>query len=215
MPTRSTGPRWFAAVAGAVMLALTGCGDDQEDHGDMPGMTSATAMSEMPGMSGTAHPQTGTRSDYNDADVTFLQMMYPHHAQAMQMAELVATRSQDTQVQELAQQIRTAQEPEMQQISSLLQQFGKQAPSAHPGTMGAEMPGMAAPQALTELQGMSGKEFDRMFLTMMIEHHTGAIEMARTEQANGVNPEARKIADSVVSTQQAEIDRMRAMLAQP
>jgi len=55
-------------------------------------------------------------------------------------------------------------------------------------------------------------DFDRMWLTMMIVHHEGAIEMSQTELAEGVNPEARQLAESIIATQQAEIDEMRAML---
>ncbi|MEU2035379.1 DUF305 domain-containing protein [Nocardia amamiensis] len=163
-------------------------------------------------MPGTTQ-QTPAQADYNDADVTFLQMMYPHHAQAVQMADMVPSRSQNQQLLDLAAGIKAAQQPEMTQISALLQQFGKPAPSENHGTM-PDMPGMMSPESMASLQSMSGSEFDRMWLSMMIEHHRGAIEMAQTELANGENPEARRLAEKVISTQQAEIDKMEGMLQQ-
>ena len=113
-----------------------------------------------------------TRTDFNDADVTFLQMMYPHHAQAVEMAQLVPGRSQNQEVLTLAAKIENAQAPEMAQMSALLTSFGKPAPTPDGGHMTA-MPGMMAPDQMNTLKGLSGKEFDRMWLQMMIHHHTG------------------------------------------
>ncbi|WP_245560421.1 MULTISPECIES: DUF305 domain-containing protein [Nocardia] len=183
-------------------FALVGCGN-RDDSEEMP--------STMPGMThSTAGPSSAARSDFNDADVTFLQMMYPHHAQAVEMADLALARSQDPRVLDLAARIKAAQGPEMEQISALLQQFGKPAPSAD--HMGQDMPGMMSQEQMAELKTMSGAEFDRMWLTMMIDHHSGAVEMAKTEQANGTNADTKKIADAVVSSQQSEIDQMKDIL---
>ncbi|MGK8507194.1 DUF305 domain-containing protein [Nocardia asiatica] len=192
-------------IVAAAAIALMGCGD-----GDDQGGTAGTTPGEtMPGTTPQAQP------DYNETDVRFLQMMYPHHAQAVQMADMVPSRSQNQQVLDLAAAVKAAQEPEMAQISALLQQFGKPAPTEDHGMPGMpEMPGMMSPEGMASLQSMSGSDFDRMWLSMMIEHHRGAIEMAQTELANGKNPEARKLAETVISTQQAEIDQMQRMLQQ-
>ncbi|MBF6228671.1 DUF305 domain-containing protein [Nocardia abscessus] len=196
--------RRAAVIVAAATIALVGCGDGD----DQDGTAGTTTLGEtMPATT----PQTPT--DYNDADATFLQMMYPHHAQAVQMADLVPSRSQNQQVLDLAVAIKAAQELEMAQISTLLQQFGKPAPAANHGGMPG-MPGMMSPESMGSLQSMSGSEFDRMWLSMMIEHHRGAIEMAQTELANGKNSEARKLAETVISTQQSEIDKMQRMLQQ-
>ncbi|MBF6298997.1 DUF305 domain-containing protein [Nocardia amamiensis] len=195
-------------IVAAAAIALVGCGDG-DDQGGTAGTT--TPGETMPGTT----QQTPGQADYNDADVTFLQMMYPHHAQAVQMADMVPSRSQNQQVLDLAAAIKAAQQPEMAQISALLQQFGKPAPTANHGMPGMPgMPGMMSPESMASLQSMSGSEFDRMWLSMMIEHHRGAIEMAQTELANGKNPEARKLAETVISTQQSEIDQMQRMLQQ-
>ncbi|WP_040812455.1 DUF305 domain-containing protein [Nocardia concava] len=207
----------IAATSAAALLAA-GCSSNDHDMSDASktSTTSGSSMpgmdhSGMPGMSGGSTTQAATRSDFNDADVSFLQMMYPHHAQAVEMAKLVPTRSQNQQLITLAQAVEQAQSPEMQQITTLLQSFGKPAPS---GDMGHGMPGMMTTDQMTKLQGMSGMDFDKMWMQMMIEHHKGAIDMANTELKQGVNAESKTLAQSIVTAQQQEIDQMNGMLGQ-
>ncbi|MFD6158739.1 DUF305 domain-containing protein [Nocardia sp. NPDC060256] len=190
-------------VAGAAALVLAGCSDDNA----MPGMdhgASSTPAASTP----------AARSDFNDADVTFLQMMYPHHAQAVDMAKLVPSHSQNPQLLALAANVDKAQAPEMQQISTLLQSFGKPAPTAGSGHGGHTMPGMMSADQMAALQAASGPDFDRQWLTMMIEHHTGAVAMAETELADGTNAESKTLARTIIDNQRAEIDTMRGMLGQ-
>ena len=129
------------------------------------------------------------------------------------MADLVPSRSQDQQVIDLAADIKAAQAPEMAQMQSMLTEFGKSVPSGG-DAMGHNMPGMMSPEQMSSLEGMSGPEFDRMWLEMMIDHHEGAVQMAQTEIASGANPQAKQMAETIVSTQQREIDQMTAMLGQ-
>ncbi|MFE9578423.1 DUF305 domain-containing protein [Nocardia sp. NPDC006044] len=192
-----------AVVAGAsaTALVLSGC----SDNNSMPGMDHGTSSST------TSAP--AARSDFNDADVSFLQMMYPHHAQAVDMAKLVPSHSQNQQLRTLAADVEQAQAPEMQQITTLLQSFGKPAPAAS-GHDGHAMPGMMSADQMTALQAASGPDFDRQWLTMMIEHHTGAVAMAETELADGTNAESKALARTIIDSQRAEIDTMRGMLGQ-
>lgn len=148
---------------------------------------------------------------YNDADVSFLQMMYPHHAQAVDMAKMVPSRSQNQELITLAKNVENAQAPEMQQITKLLASFGKPAPSA---TMDHAMAGIMSQDQMTELAGLSGPAFDKMWMRMMVEHHQGAIDMSNTELKNGTNADARALAQSIATAQQGEIDQMNKMLAQ-
>lgn len=194
-----------AAVSTVTALFAAGCGSD--DSNGMPGMdhsgSSPSASSSAP----------AARTDFNDADATFLQMMYPHHAQAVEMAKLVPSRSQNPQLQALATAVEQAQAPEMRQMTALLQSFGKSAPSAG-GHGGHNMPGIMTPEQMSALQAASGPDFDRQWLTMMIEHHAGAITMAETELADGSNAEAKALARSIIDAQRTEIDMMRGMLGQ-
>ncbi|WP_040782553.1 DUF305 domain-containing protein [Nocardia pneumoniae] len=226
-----TRPRMTVALAAVAALSLTGCGDADTgpttEHG-----TSASA---------TATASAPAQAQHNDADVTFLRMMYPHHAQAVEMARLVPSHTDNPQVRALAASIEQAQAPEMQQITTLLQSFGQPAPSTGEGHQGhgmtstptgmpgmpmsgtpmpgmpmsgTPMPGMMSAEQMAALQAASGPEFDRQWLTMMIEHHTGAIAMAETELADGKNPDAQALARAIIKAQQAEIDQMRTMLGQ-
>ena len=205
------------AVAGtAAAIALAACSPPNEQASTVSATTSSMPMSghdmpghSMPGMSGSS-TSAAPAATFNDADVMFLQMMYPHHAQAVEMAKLVPTRSQNQQVKDLAAAIEKAQAPEMQQMTTLLAGFGKPAPSA---TMSHSMPGLMTPQQMTELTGLSGAAFDKMWLQMMVEHHQGAITMANDELKNGTNADAKAMAQAIITTQQAEITTMNGMLA--
>ncbi|MFI9508941.1 DUF305 domain-containing protein [Nocardia sp. NPDC052566] len=196
------------AIAGAAAAALFTAGCSNDKDGTMPGMNHSASSSAA---SPSAAP--AARTDFNDADVTFLQQMYPHHAQAVEMAKLVPSRSQNPRLLALATAVEQAQTPEMQQITTLLQSFGKPAPAAA-GHGGHAMPGMMSGEQMSALQAATGAEFDRQWLTLMIEHHTGAIDMAKTELAGGVNAESKALATNVIADQQKEIDTMRGMLAQ-
>lgn len=207
------------AVAGtAAAIALAACSPPSEHASTMPATSSSMpmsghnmpGMSSMPGMPGMSGSSTPPAANFNDADVMFLQMMYPHHAQAVEMAKLVPTRSQNQQVKDLATAIEQAQAPEMQQMTTLLAGFGKPAPSA---TMSHSMPGLMTPQQMTELTGLSGAAFDKMWLQMMVEHHQGAITMSNDELKNGTNADAKKMAEAIVAAQLGEITTMNGMLA--
>ncbi|MFQ6392199.1 DUF305 domain-containing protein [Nocardia sp. KC 131] len=197
----------IAATTTAAALFAAGCSSDDTDS--MPGMEHGSSSS-----SAATSGAPAARSDFNDADVTFLQMMYPHHAQAVEMAKLVPTRSGNPQLLALAAEVEKAQAPEMQQISTMLASFGKQAPTASGGHSGHDMAGMMTPEQMSALQAASGVEFDRQWMTMMIDHHTGAIAMANTELTSGANSEAKALAGAIIAAQQAEIGTMRAMLGQ-
>ena len=209
-----------AAVAAALVVA--GCTDTASDTATSPTASSTAMSGSMPGMdhggSSASAPPSATRSDFNDADVMFLQMMYPHHAQAVDMAKRVPSRSQNQQVITLAQNIEKAQAPEMKQMTALLTSFGKPAPSTEmsghdmPGMGG--MPGMMSAEQMNDLTGLSGKAFDQLWLQMMIDHHSGAVDMSNTELRDGTNADTKKLAQAIIANQQAEITQMRVMLGQ-
>lgn len=206
MTTRTIARR--AALAGATVtaaLVLTACGGD--------GHSSPGAGHGTPATSGPAATASGAAA-FGDADAMFAQMMIPHHRQAVEMAELAATRAADPEVKRLAGEIKAAQAPEIATMSGWLSAWGRPVPS--PGTetphMDHGMPGMMSDADMEELAAASGREFDRQFLTMMIAHHEGAVTMARDELARGVNAEAKALAQQIVTTQQAEIDTMEKIL---
>lgn len=187
------------ALLAAAGLTLTACGDstDSPDTGTSGGASSAS---------------------FNDADVTFAQQMIPHHEQAVQMSQLAESHGASAEVRKLASDIEAAQGPEIETMKGWLEDWGQDVPSdlGHGDKghdMGAsEMPGMMDAQQMDDLDRAQGAAWDRMFLQMMVRHHEGAIEMARTEVADGENPDAVALAGEIIDAQQAEIDTMQGML---
>jgi uncharacterized protein (DUF305 family) len=195
-----TVPTAAVAVAVVTALALAACGNS--------GPT--TQHSSSPAR-GTAAPTTSS-APHNAADVTFAQTMIPHHRQALQMAELARTRATNPKVEELAVKIQAEQQPEIQTMTAWLQAWGAPIPDMSGGMVHGSMPGMMTDADMGKMKTASGAAFDRMFLTMMIAHHEGAVQMAETENAQGRNPGAKALAKRVETTQRAEIAEMRALL---
>ena len=177
-----------------------------------------TALLALTACGGEDDTSTAANAEFNDADVTFATEMIPHHQQAVEMAELAADRAQSPEVQQLAQDIEAAQGPEIETMNQWLKDWGQETPtgSMDHGDMGhgdsQEMPGMMDEAEMTQLMKSDGATFDQMFLQMMVEHHEGAIEMARTEQANGKNADAVALAEQIESDQEAEIAEMKKLL---
>lgn len=185
------------ALALVAAVALAGCGDAQDS-------TSSTGGS--------------TSSSFNDADIRFAQSMIPHHQQAVVMAKMTGSHASSPDVKSLADKIEAAQGPEIASMTAWLNAWGKEVPSADgmggmDHAMGGDgMPGMMGESQMNNLDTATGSGFDRMFLTMMIEHHTGAIEMAKTEQTDGQNPDAVALAKKIETDQTAEIAVMKDLL---
>ena len=147
--------------------------------------------------------------DHNAADVTFATDMIPHHRQAVQMAEMAAPRAESPEVLQLAEEIAGAQEPEIETMSGWLEQWGEPVPDEMGGMDMGGMPGMMSEDRMQGLEEATGMAFDQMFLEMMIEHHTGAIQMAQTEQSEGRYPEAIELAEQIESAQRDEVETMQ------
>lgn len=150
-------------------------------------------------------PTAEAASGYSTTDVMFAEMMIPHHQQAIVMSELALTRSQNADVIALAKEIRAAQAPEIEQMKS----WGADG-EEH---MGHQMMGMLSDAEIDALKAATGTEFDQLFLKGMIAHHEGAIDMAQMILASK-NDEVRTLGEAIVSTQTAEIERMKSMLAE-
>ena len=142
----------------------------------------------------------------NDADVAFAQRMIPHHAQAVEMAGLVDGRTTNPQVVALAADIEKAQQPEIDTLTGWLKSWGEPVEAGHSGH---DMAGMVDTAALT---GLKGADFDRAWLTAMIEHHRGALDMANQQLGSGSDDAVKQFAAGVFAAQRAEIDKMTALL---
>ena len=154
-------------------------------------------------------------ADFNDADVAFAQEMIPHHRQATEMAAMAASRTDNADILDLAEQISAAQDPEIETMTGWLEDWGQDVPESMEGMEGMDhsgMSGMMSEDEMTALEDASDSRFDELFLSMMIEHHEGAVEMAQTEQEEGQNTAAVALAEQIEATQEAEISQMREML---
>ena len=197
----------LAAVVTVTALGLTACGGQDDSMGSMPGHSSSSSS-----------PSTSQSADFNDADVKFATDMIPHHRQAVEMAKLAESRAENPEVKSLAKQIEGAQDPEIQTMTAWLQTWGAPVPDEMSGDMGGmdhggdSMAGMMTSEDMESLKNASGAEFDKMFLTMMIEHHKGAIEMAKTEQSEGSNEDAIALAEQIEQAQTEEIATMQDLL---
>ena len=198
-----------ASLAAATVSAflVAGCSSDTTSDSSTSTTSSASVQDSA---------SASASAEFNDADVMFARMMYPHHAQAVDMADMVRDRTDNPDVVTLASAIQAAQQPEMDRMTAWLAEWGQPAPPSDMGEMSgmdqSSGMGMMSQQDMDALTGLSGQEFDRQWLTMMIEHHEGAIEMANNEIADGSNPDAQEMARTIVATQQQEIDTMQRML---
>lgn len=196
----------IAAILTAATLVLAGCGG-----GDEPSPSSKVPAS----------------AEFNDADVEFATDMVPHHAQALVMVDMTRGRGRDLdpEFEQLAQQILDAQGPEIEEMTGWLRDWDQPIPetsrdhaNSEDDSMGmddmGDLPGMMSGAELDDLENADLSSFEDMWLTMMISHHEGAIEMAQTEQQDGEFPDAIALAEGIESAQEAEIEQMQAMLDQ-
>lgn len=144
----------------------------------------------------------------------FGQMMIPHHEQALELAEMVPDRSTDPAVIALAARIAAEQRPEISGMKALLLQWEVDPNAAAHGSghAGMAMAGMVDDATMVKLDILNGAKFDALWLQSMINHHRGAIEMARVEIADGRNADMITMARNIASAQQAEVDQMTPML---
>ncbi|MFE6366020.1 DUF305 domain-containing protein [Streptomyces sp. NPDC057806] len=204
-PKRSLIRRATAVAAAATAaLVLAACGGNGSGSAHNNGHDAAS-----PSASASAPAQEG---DHNAADTAFAKGMIPHHRQAIEMADLAATRAESAEVKKLAEEIKKAQDPEIKTLSGWLTSWGEQVPAEGAGHEGHDMSGMMTAEEMKQLKSASGKAFDTAFLTLMIKHHEGAVAMAKTEQAEGTYQPAKDMADQIITSQSAEIARMNTLL---
>jgi uncharacterized protein (DUF305 family) len=165
-----------------------------------------------------------------EADVSFMQGMIHHHSQAVEMVDLLRTRGQSKALLSFGERIRISQADEMEFMKDWLRGHGKPISSmdhsahmasmpgmAHSGAIAAQpmMPGMLTPEQMAALAKAKGSEFDRLFLTGMIQHHEGALVMVDDLFAvpgAGQDAVLYDFANDIDNTQRAEIEIMRGML---
>lgn len=195
-------PLALGASMFALALTLTGCtasGPSETSTSSTPARTSSASA----------------------ADEMFVVMMIPHHEQAVEMADIVLTKSDiDPKVTELAQNIKDAQGPEIDRMLGWLQEWGVEynpndnsTGGMDHGSMGG-MDGMMSDEDMSMLEDADGPTASRIFLEQMILHHEGAVEMAETALKDATDPDVRELAEQVIDDQNAEIATMQDLLTQ-
>lgn len=183
--------RFATALLGAALAAtlLSGCAANPgtENHG--------------------MNHSTDTESSYSADDIMFLQMMIPHHQQAVEMGTLAETRASNPEVKALAAAIKAEQDPEIAQMTIWLGAAGASEHMGHSMTMD----GMLTDEQMQELANASGAEFDRLFVEGMILHHEGAIEMAKSI-LNSKSPNIKALGEAITASQTEQIALMKELL---
>lgn len=187
-------------VAAVAAVVLSGCGG-AGDHSSMPGMSTGPASPGAPSASAASAAP---------GDVTFAQMMIPHHEQAVTMAEMALQdrAKASPEVVQLATDIAKAQGPEIETMTTWLASWGA------PESMGMDhsMPGMMGQDEMQDLSTATGAEFDRAWLTAMVAHHEGAVTMAGEVLATTEDDAVRTLAQAIVDGQEKEIATMKDLL---
>ena len=152
---------------------------------------------------------SSSNANYTGADIMFLQMMIPHHQQAIDISNLAMKASQDAELIELAKIIARDQAAEIKQMKAWLKDAGA---SEDMGHAMHDMGGMLNDDELAALSAATGKEFDILWLKGMTEHHDGAIHMTQMIE-DARNAEIKAFGTKVIKDQSEQIDQMKKMLA--
>lgn len=199
-----------AAVAAALFLSSCGSSESTSDPESPTGISEEQQRNQA-----QDEPAIGGEpAGHNPVDVVFVTNMIPHHQQALELAGIAPDRSGNQELIDLAAEISAAQQPEIDTMKALLVQWNADPDlGATHGDQGeSPMKGMVDDATMTQLESLNGPEFDNLWLESMIAHHEGAIGMANEQLASGENADATTLAQTIVDTQQAEIDQMRQML---
>ena len=178
-------------VALIMVIALAGCSKDSSMGMDHEGHSSMAS------------------GDLSSDDIMFLQMMIPHHQQAIDMSDLALTKSTDSELLALAKDIRDGQAAEIITMKAWL--AGAKAGMDPGHSMGHDMGGMLGDSELAALKAATGKSFDLLWLKGMTGHHDGAIDMAAMIE-NAKSAEIKSFGEGIVASQSAQNKAMAAMI---
>jgi uncharacterized protein (DUF305 family) len=210
----------FAAGALACLLSLPASAQQAEP---------TTPVVVQPGAPGqpTRTLPSSTRPELpptTPADVQFMQGMIMHHAQAVEMTDLIESHTQNKELRSLGARISRSQSDEIRFMKRWLTARGQPiVPAMHhmPGmdmsSHSMLMPGMLTPKQMDELKSAKGNEFDQLFLKGMIQHHNGALTMVKDlidSASAGQDAELFNFVTDVDSGQRAEIKIMKTMLGE-
>ena len=196
------------ACAAAVLLGLAIAGIAQEVPIVQPGAPGQNARD----LSADEAIDIANTS-YSQDDVQFMQDMIPHHNQAVQMSALVPDRTNLPELRDVAGRIDASQLDEIEFMQQWLRDRAEEVPqpTAHSAMHTShDMAGMASPEDMARLAELEGTEFDRLFLTLMIKHHEGAVKMVEElleQPGSAYDPVLFQFVTDVNNDQTSEIER--------
>ncbi len=188
-----------ATAVGAVVLSACGQSTDPATPADgMAGMSTSSSAE-------TAASTSAETAASNEADVMFAQMMIPDHQMIDAMGKLAAKKATTDDLKALAPELREGQAETVSKLQRMLKDWGKPVSA---DMTGMDMPGVMTDADMSMLESMKGMDFDMMFAQMMVKHHEASIKMARDEQANGANTEAKAMAAEMLTQLQAQLEKL-------
>jgi uncharacterized protein (DUF305 family) len=215
--------RLVISAVGAVVVIGAGVGVAVWADSDPPPYTPPSARVVQPGAPGEPgrelSPEEVSQLEaprFTAADTLFIQGMIPHHNQALEMTALVADRTASSDVTLLAKRIELSQRDEISRMQLWLTERGVPTSGPNAGhNHDGLMPGMLTAEQFGQLEQARDADFDRLFLTFMIQHHQGALAMVQELYASGGGhePATDQFAREFDSDQSIEIQRMQEMLA--
>jgi uncharacterized protein (DUF305 family) len=182
--------RRFAVAVVALAVTLAGCSD--------PHAGAAAPAPALP----PAPPS------FNETDAAFAAQLVSQHQQGLDLASLADSRSGRAELKALAQRFIDVHEPEIEQLSEMLESWGQQPPE-DPGLDRGNRPGKITEAEMNILTSRSGADFDKLFVELMIRHHQGVIAIVAKETAGGKNPGARALAGKIAVSQQNEVTELK------
>ena len=208
--------RALAASAFTIAFVLTGCAAATEPAASPSSSAGPTLSAPASTPSPAASNAEGARATgFNQDDVMFAMNMIAHHRQAIDMSDVLLAKSGvDDRVADLAERIRAAQQPEIEQMTTMLEGWGIGMSDDASGTdhdMGGGEGGMMSESDMELLEAAPGPEASRLFVEQMIMHHEGAVEMAEAEVGAGENADAVELAERIISDQSTEIAEMESL----
>lgn len=220
-------------MVAVLVVGVAGCATVRPTSTAREASPSASAPLVQPGRPGeethAIDPRAAvdlTRVGVTQADVRFMRGMIGHHAQAVEMVELLKTRTRREDVKLLGARIEASQRDEIAMMRGWLEARGQALPDAHAHhadhassgpaeTLHMLMPGMLTEVQMSALASATGTAFDRLFLSGMIQHHDGALTMVRelfAAPGAAQDSEMFAFASDVDADQRMEMSRMRALL---
>ncbi len=215
---KETSPRggWLPRISGLTTLLVIGA----ILLSAVAGATLASLLTD-DASTGDGSAEVGLEAPTEDsAEAGFARDMMVHHAQAVQMAEIMRDKTESEEIRTMAADIALTQQAQIGQMQGWLAVWGLPATSREPAMtwMGhpteGRMPGMASPEELNDLQRASPEEADVLFLQLMIPHHQAAIPMSEAVLEETDRPEVERLAGAIAASQQGEIEMMKGLLNQ-